>query len=109
MKLSFSAAQFLRDCRTATRRYPMRVSAGYLSRSGMSLERKGLVAYRGFDDRLGRGGWFITPAGTKVLDEISGPSCRKCGCTDDDCLGCIRRTGSPCRWVEPNLCSACVP
>jgi len=33
--------------------------------------------------------------------------CRKCGCTDHDCSGCIARTGQPCRWVEQDLCSAC--
>jgi hypothetical protein len=33
--------------------------------------------------------------------------CRVCGCSDDDCRGCIERTGSPCSWVEENLCSAC--
>ena len=35
------------------------------------------------------------------------PSCRVCGCTDDDCSGCVERTGEPCYWVEPDLCSAC--
>ncbi len=35
-------------------------------------------------------------------------ACRVCGCTDDDCSGCIERTGQPCHWVEPDLCSACV-
>lgn len=35
--------------------------------------------------------------------------CRKCGCTDDDCGGCVIRTGEPCTWVEADLCSACVP
>jgi len=34
--------------------------------------------------------------------------CRKCGCTNDDCRGCIERTGQPCHWVEADLCSACV-
>lgn len=34
--------------------------------------------------------------------------CRGCGCTDEDCSGCIARTGEPCSWVEPDLCSACV-
>ncbi len=34
-------------------------------------------------------------------------SCRKCGCTDLDCRGCIERTGVPCHWVEKDLCSAC--
>jgi hypothetical protein len=31
-----------------------------------------------------------------------------CGCTDDDCSKCIAITGTPCSWVEPDLCSACV-
>ena len=34
--------------------------------------------------------------------------CRICRCTDDDCSLCIERTGKPCYWVEPDLCSACV-
>lgn len=33
--------------------------------------------------------------------------CRVCGCTDDDCTGCIAKTGQPCYWVEEDLCSAC--
>ena len=33
--------------------------------------------------------------------------CRICGCTDDDCSGCIKRTGQPCYWVKDDLCSAC--
>ena len=33
--------------------------------------------------------------------------CRVCGCTDDDCSDCIRRTGGPCHWVEADRCSAC--
>jgi hypothetical protein len=34
--------------------------------------------------------------------------CKVCGCTDDDCSGCVERTGAPCLWVEADLCSACV-
>jgi ParB family chromosome partitioning protein len=34
-------------------------------------------------------------------------TCRVCGCTDNDCRGCIERTGEPCHWVAPDLCSAC--
>jgi hypothetical protein len=34
-------------------------------------------------------------------------TCRVCGCTDDDCSGCIERTGRPCWWVSEDLCSAC--
>ncbi len=33
--------------------------------------------------------------------------CRVCGCTDTDCRQCIAKTGKPCHWVEPDLCSAC--
>lgn len=33
--------------------------------------------------------------------------CRVCGCTDSNCQACIQRTGQPCHWVEPDLCSAC--
>jgi PRTRC genetic system protein E len=33
--------------------------------------------------------------------------CRVCGCTDNDCSRCIKITGKPCHWVEPDLCSAC--
>jgi len=33
--------------------------------------------------------------------------CRVCGCTDEDCSQCIKKTGKPCHWVEPDLCSAC--
>jgi hypothetical protein len=36
-------------------------------------------------------------------------SCRVCGCTEDDCSGCIERTGEPCYWVTADLCSACAP
>ena len=35
------------------------------------------------------------------------PACRVCGCTDDDCYACAVRTGQPCCWFEPDLCSAC--
>lgn len=34
-------------------------------------------------------------------------TCRVCGCTDDDCSQCIAKTGTPCSWVEDDLCSAC--
>lgn len=34
-------------------------------------------------------------------------SCRVCGCTNGDCSQCVKKTGRPCHWVKPNLCSAC--
>lgn len=33
--------------------------------------------------------------------------CRVCGCTDDNCMECVLKTGHPCHWVEADLCSAC--
>jgi hypothetical protein len=42
------------------------------------------------------------------LDTSPVQTCRICGCTDDDCQGCIDRTGQPCTWVEEDLCSACI-
>lgn len=35
--------------------------------------------------------------------------CRVCGCTQENCRQCIDRTGEPCSWIEPDLCSACYP
>jgi hypothetical protein len=34
-------------------------------------------------------------------------ACRVCGCTELDCSQCIAKTGTPCSWVEDDLCSAC--
>jgi hypothetical protein len=39
--------------------------------------------------------------------DLKARRCRVCGCTDDDCRQCIAKTGQPCHWVEPDLCSAC--
>lgn len=43
------------------------------------------------------------------VEVIENNVCRECGCTDDDCSGCIERTGEPCSWIEEDLCSACAP
>ena len=47
-----------------------------------------------------------------VMPASQGPStagnvCRQCGCVDEDCTSCVERTGEPCLWVEPDLCSGC--
>jgi len=34
--------------------------------------------------------------------------CRVCECTEANCTACVEKTGRPCRWVEDDLCSACV-
>jgi hypothetical protein len=43
----------------------------------------------------------------RMIDRVR--TCRVCGCTDDDCSDCIRRTGAACHWIEADLCSACKP
>jgi ParB-like chromosome segregation protein Spo0J len=43
--------------------------------------------------------------------EFDLPTCRICGCTDDDCVTCSVAQGEPCFWVEDpegqHLCSRC--
>jgi ParB/RepB/Spo0J family partition protein len=34
-------------------------------------------------------------------------TCRVCGCTEANCAQCVEKTGEPCHWVAPDLCSAC--
>lgn len=41
------------------------------------------------------------------MAKIKIKTCKKCGCTDEDCSGCIEKTGFPCYWVSNELCSAC--
>ena len=47
-----------------------------------------------------------TPAA--ALAEYMEQACRICGCTNEDCSQCLKKTGAPCHWVAPDLCSACV-
>ncbi len=57
--------------------------------------------------------------GAGALDlDLGVVSCRVCGCTEEDCSGCIRATGGACSWVSDeedpdamtgDLCSACTP
>lgn len=41
--------------------------------------------------------------------EAAKAKCRVCGCTQENCKQCIEKTGSPCYWIEEDLCSACAP
>jgi len=52
------------------------------------------------------GGFYSLTLGGEALAE---DRCRECGCTSENCRRCIERKGEPCHWVEPTLCSACVP
>lgn len=47
----------------------------------------------------------VTEDGSDLHESlIDRPSCRKCGCTEHN--ACVKN-GTPCHWVEPDLCSAC--
>lgn len=72
--------------------------------------KKGLAGSAGLLQRVGRGRYTITREGMReaaAADVAQIARCRVCGCTDDDCRQCIAKTGEPCTWVEPDLCSAC--
>lgn len=43
----------------------------------------------------------------KPVTWLQARECRLCHCTEADCSQCIERTGQPCHWVGPDLCSAC--
>jgi len=65
----------------------------------------------------GRFGWLLSDPvsftnhypinGSMSLWNFDERICLKCGCTDDDCRACIKKTGEPCYWIGDNLCSAC--
>lgn len=44
----------------------------------------------------------------RIITQQNG-KCMFCGCVDDNCKGCIERTGEPCSWTndEHTICSAC--
>jgi hypothetical protein len=49
-------------------------------------------------------GWLLM--GIKEIYRTS-QRCRVCGCTDIDCRRCFELQGSPCYWIEDDLCSRC--
>lgn len=52
---------------------------------------------------------YDTPTVGFPIDEpMVRRTCRVCGCTNDNCEQCVEKTGSPCFWVDRDLCSACV-
>lgn len=44
-----------------------------------------------------------------LVSDILVQRCKKCGCTNNDCRQCIKKTGEACYWFEEDLCSACAP
>lgn len=51
---------------------------------------------------------YARRAWAELTGILSVRACRVCDCTDTDCSQCIAKTGEPCRWLEVDLCSACV-
>ncbi len=84
-------------------RHPL--NHGATSKSAQELARllQRTVAPAGALAEAAEKGW--RPEEDYVPPPIS--RCRVCGCTDDDCRQCMAKTGQPCHWVEPDLCSAC--
>ncbi len=98
-------------------------------RSIRALAQKGLAEFHtGLcteDGEFAGAGYCISVAGRDYFRKIRQPdtglcgaeepidgksklrACRVCGCTDDDCSVCVQKTGTPCYWVEGDLCSAC--
>lgn len=75
-----------------------------ICQAAIGPEDSGLCDAHKYDEQLARRREH-SPAAPRV----EGPgACRSCGCTDGDCSGCVERTGSPCWWVEADLCSACI-
>lgn len=68
------------------------------------LEHGDMVAVR---DRSGQLSGLDMFGTEDVESPVFVRRCRVCGCTDDDCSGCVARTGEPCYWVSDDLCSAC--
>lgn len=43
----------------------------------------------------------------ELVDLMLERRCKNCGCTESDSSQCIAKTGEPCHWIGPELCSAC--
>jgi hypothetical protein len=69
------------------------------------------LTYAGVDRKTKAAARELAEALLPVVDQLVPPElarrCRVCGCTQDDCSQCIKKTGQPCSWVAWDLCSAC--
>ena len=114
-----------------SKRKPHNEDAGYIASRRSGLNRGWVVIYyakeQGLDDTDGKYA-VVCQTHNSIVNTTSLPKarfamksvdfcekcmeakamkCRICGCTDEDCSQCIEKTGRPCSWVEPGLCSAC--
>lgn len=93
---------------------PRRVSRQYLACRAHWMKVPAALraeVYAAYDGRADRDYLTVRAEAVEAMNAgnpIAAMRCRVCGCTDDDCSGCIERTGRPCSWVERDLCSACV-
>ncbi|HEU4582487.1 MAG TPA: hypothetical protein VFS67_29720 [Polyangiaceae bacterium] len=51
--------------------------------------------------------WVELVQETLIALPLVPDECAVCGCTEEDCSQCVEKTGEPCSWVAPGLCSAC--
>lgn len=106
IKLSEIQRRVLIDIGTQTLDY----SYPQLLRTIVALKKKGLVIYRPNESPT----HILSDLAINYICTAIGAykpkvrTCRGCGCTDDDCSQCIKKTGQPCHWVEEDLCSACL-
>ncbi len=69
-----------------------------------SLRLSEISWYYGWDCASGAIWDAAAIASVEEVALVNGPSCRACGCTEDN--ACVV-DGQPCWWAEPDLCSAC--
>lgn len=86
-------------------------SSGVPSHDCVAIDAAGRICTRGLHFMRARdeGTYPIRVYDVNTKAEPTVRKCRVCGCTDNDCKGCIEKTGKPCYWTEEDLCSACVP
>lgn len=58
-------------------------------------------------DKKNASDWVRTVQRALAALPLVTDACAACGCTEEDCSQCVERTGEPCYWVSPGLCSAC--
>jgi hypothetical protein len=64
-----------------------------------------------FPANVGQASMVLDADDMAALRETTARHCRECGCTENNaCVLMIEdRAAHGCRWVEEDLCSACVP
>lgn len=98
------------NCNKAISDHPTIQTKDFPGRSKWRVGVLGLLngMFGADDNSVGAISYELDPEG-RIVHFLPTPErkCRVCGCTNSDCRQCIEKTGSPCSWVEWDLCSAC--